>query len=234
MSKNFFAVLTSAILLATISPALYAQGSDLGQIRGTVTDASEAAVPNAKITITDVATGATRDAIASGSGEFEIGQLKPGAYQITFSAKGFNNLVMNGVQVVSGVAVRADARLDVAKSAESVTVTTDAAAVQTDSPTITGTLSNRELVELPRDNRDIYSFLYLNPNITQSAGGEGNFKFLGAQSYGASFSLDGQRSNGGVFGQPTNSQPSLETIGELTIMTNNFTAEYAAFRTFAC
>src|SRR5947209_2062059 len=187
MSKSFFAVLTSAVLLATISPVIHAQGSDLGQIRGTVTDASEAGVPNAKITITDVATGSARDLIANGSGEFELGQLKPGAYRITFSAKGFNNLVLNGVQVVSGAAVRADARLDVAKSSESVTVTTEAAAVQTDSPTITGTLNNREIVELPRDSRDIYSFLYLNPSITQSAGGDGNFKFLGAQSYGASF-----------------------------------------------
>ena len=160
MFKRFFVVLTSAIVL-------YAQGSDLGQVRGTITDPSEAAVPSSKITITDVATGASRDATASGSGEYEFGQLKPGAYRITFSAKGFNNLVLNGVQVVSGVAVRADARLEVAKSSESVTVTTEAAAVQTDSPTITGTLSNRELVELPRDSRDIYNFLYLNPNITE-------------------------------------------------------------------
>src|SRR4029078_5330065 len=61
----------------------------------------------------------------------------------------------------------------------------------------------------------------------QSAGGSGSFKFIGAQSYGASFSLDGQRSNGGVFGEPTASQPSLEVIGALTVLTNNFTAEYA-------
>jgi hypothetical protein len=227
MFQSRIATLRAAIVLAAVWSSLYGQGSDLGQIRGTVTDASEAAVPNAKIVISDVATGSSRDITASGSGEFEIGQLKPGSYRITFSAMGLDNLVVNGVQVVSGVVVRADARMNVAKSAESVTVTTEAAAVQTDSPTIAGTLNDQELVELPRDSRDIYEFLYLNPNITQSAGDDGNFKFLGAQSYSASFSLDGQRSNGGVFGQPTNSQPSLETIGELTIMTNNFTAEYA-------
>ena len=56
---------------------------------------------------------------------------------------------------------------------------------------------------MPRDNRDIYSFLYLNPDITQGAGGDGSFKFIGGQSYGASFSLDGQRTNGGIFGEPT-------------------------------
>jgi hypothetical protein len=74
MSMSFFAVVTSTILLVATSPAVYAQGSDLGQVRGTITDASDAAVPNAKITITDVGTGASRDATASGSGEFEIGQ----------------------------------------------------------------------------------------------------------------------------------------------------------------
>ncbi|HUS09261.1 MAG TPA: hypothetical protein VMZ30_02255, partial [Pyrinomonadaceae bacterium] len=98
--------------------------------------------------------------------------------------------------------------------------------IQTETPTISGTISNRQLIELPRDSRDIYQFLYLNPNITQSADGV-DFKFLGAQSYGAAFSLDGQRSNGGIFGGATASQPSLEAISELTVLSNNFTAEYA-------
>ena len=70
-------------------------------------------------------------------------------------------------------------------------------------------------------------FLYLNPDITQGPGGDGTFKFIGAQSYGATFSLDGQRTNGGIFGEPTSSQPSLETVGELIVLSKNFTAEYS-------
>ncbi|HEV3198841.1 MAG TPA: carboxypeptidase regulatory-like domain-containing protein [Bryobacteraceae bacterium] len=224
MSPSRFITIFAALIAAS---TLFAQGTDLGQIRGTITDASDAAVPNAKITVTDVATGASQTVNANATGEYEVPNLKSGAYRITISAAGFNNLALTGIQVASGSSVRADGRLDVAKSAETVTVQAEASAVQTDSPTIASTLDNRDIVELPRDSRDIYEFLYLNPNITQSAGGDGSFKFIGAQSYGASFSLDGQRSNGGVFGEPTNSQPSLETIGELTILTNNFTAEYA-------
>ena len=105
-------------------------------------------------------------------------------------------------------------------------VTQEAGIIQTESPAISGNLTTRQLLELPRDSRDIYQFLYLNPNITTSSGGEG-FKFIGAQSYGASFSLDGQRSNGGIFGEATSSQPSLESIEELTVLSNNFSAEYA-------
>src|SRR5436189_172622 len=89
-------------------------------------------------------------------------------------------------------------------------------------PNASVTITDAEITELPRDSRDYTSFLYLNPSITQ-AQGEGTFKYLGAQSYGASYSLDGQRSNGGVFGDPTTSQPSLEAIGELTVLANSFT-----------
>src|ERR1035438_5763477 len=60
----------------------------------------------------------------------------------------------------------------------------------------------------------------------QAALSAGPFKFIGGESYGANFSLDGQRSNGGIFGQPTNSQPSLEAVGDINVLTNNFSAEY--------
>src|SRR6202022_855727 len=81
-------------------------------------------------------------------------------------------------------------------------------------------------LQLPRDSRDIYSFLYLNPNITQGSA-DGEFKFIGAQSYGANFSVDGQRSNGGIFGSHTPSPPSLEAVGEVNVLSNDFSAEYA-------
>src|SRR5882724_11129664 len=72
----------------------------------------------------------------------------------------------------------------------------------------------------------VYSFLYLNPNITQGVQ-DGEFKFLGFQSYGANFTLDGQRSTDAVFGVHTQSEPSLEAVGELNVLSNDFSAEYA-------
>src|SRR5215471_181202 len=226
-SSPFFVAAVLVMILAARTTLLHAQGTDLGQIRGSVTDASEAAVPNAKVQVTDVATDQSRITTTNPGGAFEFTNLKSGGYKLTISAGGFDTLVINGVEVVSGSVARVDGRLQVAKSADAITVQSEASAVQTDSPTISSTLDNRDLIEIPRDSRDIYEFLYLNPSITQSANGDGSFKFLGAQSYGASFSLDGQRSNGGVFGEPTSSQPSLETIGELTVMSSSFTAEYA-------
>ncbi|MBI1791361.1 MAG: carboxypeptidase regulatory-like domain-containing protein, partial [Acidobacteria bacterium] len=205
---------------------LLAQGTDLGTIRGTVTDPTGAVVPNAAVEVVDVATSLSRKLTTDSAGNYEASGLRSGAYKVTVNAAGFSTAEIVNIALQPGGVARADAGLKPKGTTEVVVVTSEAPLVQTESPTVSATLNNQALLALPRDNRDIYSFLYLNPNITQ-ADSDGSYKFLGSQSYGASFSLDGQRSNGGVFGQPTASQPSLETIGELTVLSNNFTAEFA-------
>ncbi len=205
---------------------LNAQGTDLGTVRGTVTDPAGAAVPGAKVTLTDVATNQTVVVTSNNDGEYEAAALRSGQYRVRVAAQGFNILEISGVVVTPGGNIRSDAHLQVATATEQIVVQSEAPLVQMDNATIGSTINNATLIQIPRDSRDYQSFLYLNPNITQGQA-EGSFKFIGAQSYGASFSLDGQRANGGVFGEPTSSQPSLETIGELTILSNSFTAEYA-------
>ncbi len=213
-------------MLLVASGILFGQGTDLGIIRGTVSDKTGGVVPGATVEAVDTATDQARRATASGEGAYELPALKAGAYLVRVSSKGFRTLEVKGVLLKGGDVVRVDARLEVAATAESIVVEASAPLIQTESPTVSSSLDNRVLLEVPRDSRDIYNFLYLNPNITQGASGSG-FKFLGAQSYGASFSMDGQRANGGIFGEPTASQPSLETIGELVVLSNTFTAEFA-------
>ena len=146
-------------------------------------------------------------------------------YRVSVTAPGFKTASANQVALRGGDIVRTDVELQVGGTSETVEVVATTP-INLETPTVSGTITTRELQDLPRDSRDIYSFLYLNPNITQGVA-DGSFKFIGAQSYGASFSLDGQRANGGIFGEPTSSQPSFETIGELVVLSNNFTAEYA-------
>ena len=212
-------------LIVSLAP-LYSQGTDLGTIRGTVTDVSGAVVPNANVEVTDTATNQARKLTTNAEGSYEAPNLRSGTYKVTVTMAGFNTAQIVDILVRAGGTVRADAMLQPQGTTETVVITAEAPLIASESATVSATLDNRMLLELPRDSRDIYSFLYLNPNITQ-ADSDGAFKFIGSQSYGASFSLDGQRSNGGVFGQPTASQPSLETIGELVVLSNNFTAEYA-------
>jgi len=220
---SIFVAACSFCFAATVYP----QGTNLGTIRGTVSDSNGAAIPNAAVQITDQATGISRDVTTDSSGNYEALALKPGIYKVIVSATGFKTSTLDAV-VKGSDTVRADLQIEVGAQTQNVTIVGgEAGVIQRDQPVIAGTINNRELLELPRDSREIYEYLYLNPDITQGAGGDGTFKFVGAQSYGAAFSLDGQRSNGGIFGEPTSSQPSLETIGELTVLSKNFTAEYS-------
>jgi hypothetical protein len=212
-------------ILAGGSANLHAQGTDLGTIRGTVTDSAGALLPKAQVEITDLTTLTSRKLTTDEHGAYQATALPSGHYKATVSATGFgaaiiNNIVLNGSDVVS-----ADATLRASASA-SVDVSVNAETIDTQDHTISETLTSRAIIDIPRDSRDIYSFLYINPNITQSDE-PGDFKFIGAQSYGASFSVDGQRSNGGIFGQATATQPSLEAVGDLNVLSNAFSAEYA-------
>ncbi len=223
--KLAFAFLTSLILLFC-DARVHGQGTDLGTIRGTVTDSSGAAIPNAAVRITDALTNTARQTQTNSQGHYEMFGLRPGAYRVVITAPGMDKKEITDVVLNGSDTVSADAVLKVSATQESVVVSLEAPAINTEDQTISQTLDNQQVIELPRDSRNVYSFLYLNPNITQGAS-DGEFKFIGAQSYGASFSLDGQRSNGGIFGEPTASQPSLEAVGEINVLSSDFSSEYA-------
>jgi carboxypeptidase family protein len=220
-----FAFLASLVLLIC-GARVYGQGTDLGTIRGTVTDSSGAAVPNAAVTITDALTNTARQTQTNSQGHYEMFGLRPGTYRVVITAPGMDKKEINDIVLNGSDSVSADAALKVSATQETVVVSLAAPAINTEDQTISQTLDNQQIIELPRDSRNVYTFLYLNPNITQGAS-DGEFKFIGAQSYGASFSLDGQRSNGGIFGEPTASQPSLEAVGEINVLSSDFSSEYA-------
>lgn len=224
--RSRFPCFFSLLCFVFAASVVFGQGTDLGTIRGIVTDTTGAIIPGAAVSVVDALTSSARETRTNSQGNYEMFGLKPGTYRVIISAPGMSkqeimDIVLNGSDTVS-----ADAVLKVSSAQETVVVSFEAPSINTEDQTISQTLDNLAVIELPRDSRDVYSFLYLNPNVTESAT-DGSFKFIGAQSYGASFSLDGQRSNGGIFGEPTSSQPSLEGVGEINLLTSDFSAEYA-------
>src|SRR4029077_9894355 len=100
--------LASLLLLALVcgcAQTLLAQGTDLGTIQGTVKDSSGAVIPNAKVTVVDVETNATRETTANGAGDFEMFGLRSGRYKVSVTAPGMttenvNDVVVNGSKTV--------------------------------------------------------------------------------------------------------------------------------------
>ena len=85
---------------------LFAQGTDLGTIRGLVTDSSGAVIPNAKVTILDLGTNTTRETATNARGEYQMFGLRSGNYKVSVSASGLTTqditgVVLNGSDVVS-------------------------------------------------------------------------------------------------------------------------------------
>jgi Carboxypeptidase regulatory-like domain len=225
-SRNLILLLAVLILgIGTSTSNLFAQGTDLGTIRGTVTDSSGALVPNALIEIMDLANLTVHRATTNDHGDYQVPALPGGTYKATIKATGFGTAIIEHIVLTGSDVVGANAVLRAAAST-TVEVSAEASLINTQDQSLSQTLSSRAVIDIPRDSRDIYSFLYINPNITQSDE-PGDFKFIGAQSYGASFSVDGQRSNGGIFGQQTQTQPTLEAVSDLNVLSDTFSAEYA-------
>jgi Carboxypeptidase regulatory-like domain/TonB dependent receptor len=130
-----------------------------GGINGTVTDASGAVVPGAKVTATDVATSGASDTVSSGAGEFLFSDLPLGTYNIKVDAKGFQTTEVKGVQVLAGKVYTLPVKLNVAQLASTVEVSADALSLDTTSVTQTTTLDSTSLQDVPLNGRDFTQLL---------------------------------------------------------------------------
>src|ERR1700751_1853348 len=99
----------------------FSQGTNLGTIRGTVTDPNGAVIPNASVQVTDQETNLSRDLTTDSDGNYEAPALKPGTYKVTVAASGFKTTVLE-VVVKGADIVRADVKTEIGPQSENVTV----------------------------------------------------------------------------------------------------------------
>src|SRR6476620_2119127 len=110
MNHRSVITFTVAFALLCVAPFTFGQGTDLGTIRGTVTDSSGAVVANADVTITDTSTGSIRATKTNSSGEYQIFGLPSGNYSVKIAAAGMSTqnitgAILNGSDVVTANAV---------------------------------------------------------------------------------------------------------------------------------
>src|ERR1700757_3333890 len=122
-----------ALITALLAAPCFAQ-LDRGAITGTVTDSSHAVVPGARIAIRSLATSVKYQSATTGTGDYNAVNLPAGSYEVTFEATGLKTLVRSNIVVAVSETVRVDASLPVGTSKDTVTVTTEASPLQTDSP----------------------------------------------------------------------------------------------------
>jgi hypothetical protein len=216
-------VLSILLAVAAVAVPLHAQ-SVLGTIRGSVIDPQGAAVPSATILITDEATGVPRTVDTDAEGRYEATNLRPGTYRVEVATTSFKKFEQAGVMVRTGGVARVDAKLELGSMSETVTVSAEVANnIVLESPSVAVGLDEQQLRDLPRNSRDMQSFLLLNPNVL---GGSDDIQFLGGRTYGVSYVQDGQASTNAIFGTVGNSAPGLDAIAEVQVLSNSYSAEY--------
>ena len=229
-----------AVALALVVPGV-AQ-SVRGSLAGTVTDSTGAVIPNAMIVATETSTGVKSQSVSTSSGSYRFADLPIGSYNVTTTAAGFETATASGVQVTVNSATSLNVALKVGSQTETVNVDASGLRIETESSDISGTVSNKQIEDLPLSLasgvgglRSPETFAFLLPGTTgpgsATSGNTGNGVFFsrisGGQAYGAEVLLDGasiQRSeNGSSFDETS---PSIEALQEFKITTSTPSAEF--------
>ncbi len=229
------AILTGCMMFPA-APFAGAQ-STTADITGSVTDASGAAIPNATVTLTNVDTKEVRTAQSGGGGDYTFSQLGPGNYTVQIAETGFKSYSIQPFALAAGDRAREDAKLEVGSAGETVQVTSQTPALQTDSSDVATTVTEQAVQDLPLSGRNYINLAQITPGANE---GPGNGLTSGARpddrrqtsavvANGQSEILnnetvDGLDNNERIIGG-IGIRPSIEAIKEISVQTNDYTAE---------
>lgn len=227
---NHLFALLAVLLLGSFFLQAAAQSIVTGDIAGTVTDSSNAVVPDATVTLTSVDTGATNTTQTSSLGFFRFSLMKPGNYRLVIRHSGFRTSEQS-VAVVIGQVVTANLRLEVGQTSERVEVTSVAPMMETDDANLSTSYDPSQLSALPIAGGDTTSYAYSAPGVVLNSGaGYGNFSAYGLPSTANLFTTNGN-DNMDPYMNLNNSGALNLSLGsnelqEVAVVSNGYTAQY--------
>ena len=148
MKSGRLAILAGVFLAGSFGAA-FGQATNAGDISGTVTDTTGAAIPGATITVVNIATGVSGSYTSNAAGVYDTGSIVAGNYKITFSKDGFTTLVHSSVTVNVGP-LQLNAQLAVGTVSTQVVVNTDVPLLNTENGAVTTTMSYETINQLPQ------------------------------------------------------------------------------------
>lgn len=214
-----------------LNDTVSAQEETSATITGQVVDSAGAAVPNATIVVANTSTGEQRRIQSNDDGNYNVFPLIPGTYTVTVEQTGFKKSVIN-VTLTARDRRPVQIVLEVGAQTETVTVTSEPPLIQ-DSSTGQALVSGNQVTELPLNNRNFIRLLETIPGVSSDLSDEAGFGLTSL----ASVSINGLRRNAvnylvdGVNNSDVGSNitllstPTVDSIGEIKVLTSNFTAE---------
>jgi hypothetical protein len=234
MSRCILLAVVLSAILGGFSPPAFAQLYS-GSLTGVVTDASQAVVVGAAVTLTDMAKGFAYTATTDGTGRYTIRALPPTKYSLEVVAAGFAAFRRDNITLDVNQSANIDVVLQVGTTTESVHITAEAPLLSTQD-SVTGQELNRTFInDLPLINRAVFDLAYLTPGVTEMAGSTfgsnrspNNFISNGGRNATADILLDGVTTtnfeqNSGI--QVSLYTPSVDAVQEFKVQQSNFSAE---------
>ena len=214
--------LVLAILVCLIPIPAHAQGSTTSTITGTVVDASGGVLPGATVTAKHLATNVTSTTAANTQGAFTIASLVPGTYEVTVALDGFKTFIVKDVVITAVQGASVKAVLEVGGLTETVTVASSSEIIQTQSTTISSTITTNQITKLPLTSRSAMDFVNFLPGVS-TPGGNRNATINGLPQGVINITLDGiniqdntNRTGDGFFSIVS---PRLDAIEEVSVTT---------------
>lgn len=234
--KSVLRIGSLLLIVMTVSLLAHAQQT-MGDLLGTVSDNSGAAVPGAHVTATNNGTQISRSTTSGESGDYVVNLLQPGNYSVEVSAPGFRSFKVSNVQLGAGDRLRVDAKLEVGDVTQSITVEAQSSALQTDSSSLSSTIGQMTVQNTPLNGRNFVQLVQVQPGVNA---GPPNALTNGTRPADlrqtAAFSANGQDDtlNNEMIDGGDNMErltgtiavrPSLDAIDQVRVDTNSYTAD---------
>lgn len=198
-----------------------------GTIQGTIRDATGGVLVGADVSVTNVNTNEIHKLITGDNGAYIVPQLQPGTYRVTASLVGFKTATVDAVKLDVQQIRTVDLRLDVGTPTETVQVTASTAAIEVVSSTLSQTIENKRIIDLPLNGRNPFSLATLSPGVIP---GSGSSPWIsGGRNATSEVSIDGVS----IVGPENNVSildliytPSVDAVQEFSVQTNSVSAEF--------
>lgn len=225
MSQKVMRVLLSAAMLMLLAAPSLRADDVYAKIRGTVTDATGAVLPDVQVTATNTATGVSKTATSQASGLYEFLQLPIGPYTVSATKQGFKTFKSTEFTLVVNQVYELSIRLEIGQITETIEVKAAPVQVETTSIQQQTLIAGNQIVDFPLIGRNFTQLEQLAPGVMASSDRFGTFSVNGSQTQQSSYTVNGTDSNDIALNTP-GVLPSPDAIAEFNLITSTINPEY--------
>ena len=259
MKLSKVAVHVALLMVGMLTLAGLAQAQYRGSLRGTVTDSQGAVITGATVTLVDTDTNNSQTSTSDANGIYNFSGLAPAPYRLTVEHAGFTKKILEHVVIIPEQLNSLNLQLEVGAVQQTVTVSGTTQALDTETATVSATITSNQIQHLPSFNRDVFQLAQLTPGVfgdgSQSGGG-GAFTTPGNQGPGGtsggaggifetengpqiqnaggqyetnSITVDGISTVSAVWGGTSVITPSEDSVSDMKVVSNSYDAENGRF-----